>query len=68
MPIVLDTGRYISNLFKGIYEFEYKWKKEGEFIDSRLKSIPIFSYHDRVPIHISLFPATPFKVSLNQSI
>jgi hypothetical protein len=49
-PIVLDTGRYfredISHLLKGAYEFEYKWEKEGKFIDSRLKTVHIFAYHD----------------------
>jgi len=50
IPIELDVGRYyrddVSNLLKGTYEFEYKWEKEGEFIDSRLRTIHVFAYHD----------------------
>jgi len=50
-PILLDAGRYyredLSHLLKGAYEFEYKWEKEGKFVDSRLKTVHIFTYHDR---------------------
>ena len=49
-PILLDAGRYyredLSHLLKGAYEFEYKWEKEGRFVDSRLKTVHIFAYHD----------------------
>jgi len=49
-PIVLEAGRYyredIAHLLKGAYEFEYKWEKEGRFVDSRLKTVHIFAYHD----------------------
>ncbi len=48
--IVLDAGRYfradIKNLLKGAYEFEYSWQKDGKFVDSRLKTVHIFAYHD----------------------
>lgn len=49
-PIVLESGRYfrgdISQVRKGVYEFEYKWEKDGKFVDSMLKTIHIFAYHD----------------------
>jgi len=49
-PIVLEYGRYyrsdVSHLLKGVYEFEYKWMKEDKFVDSTLKTIHIFAYHD----------------------
>lgn len=49
-PIELEPGRYynkdVTGLFKGAYEFEYKWEKETKFVDSRLKTIRIFAYHD----------------------
>ncbi len=48
--IVLKPGRYareeVSQLLKGAYEFEYTWKKEDKFIDSRLKTVHIFAYHN----------------------
>lgn len=50
VPIVLEHGRYyrsdVSHLLKGAYEFEYKWMKKDKFVDSRLKTIRIFAYHD----------------------
>jgi len=50
VPIVLDAGDYyradITHILKGAYEFEYTWEKEGRFIDSRLKTVHIFAYHD----------------------
>ena len=50
-PIVLEKGRYyredINHLLKGAYEFEYSWEKDGKFVDSRLKTIRVFAYHDR---------------------
>lgn len=43
-------GRYyrknISNILKGEYEFEYSWYKKNRFIDSGIKSIRVFAYHD----------------------
>ena len=49
-PIVLEPGRYyredVPHLLKGAYEFEYTWDQEGKFIDSRLKTVHIFAYHD----------------------
>jgi len=49
-PIVLGEGRYfkgnIYSLLKGAYEFEYKWDKDDKFVDSRLKTVHIFAYHD----------------------
>jgi len=49
-------GRYyrknIANILKGEYEFEYSWYKNGKFIDSGIKSIKIFAYHDiNLPLH-----------------
>ena len=50
-PIMLEKGRYyredINHLLKGTYEFEYSWEKDGKFVDSRLKTIRVFAYHDR---------------------
>jgi hypothetical protein len=50
-PIILEPGRYyrgeIGNILKGAYEFEYSWEKDGRFVDSRLKTIHLFAYHDR---------------------
>lgn len=49
-PIVLESGRYfrgdVYHLLKGAYEFEYKWEKDKKFVDSRLKTVYIFMYHD----------------------
>ena len=55
-PIILEPGRYerreVPYLLKGAYEFEYTWEKEGRFVDSRLKTVHIFAYHDtRNKIH-----------------
>lgn len=56
MPINIKEGKYyredVHHLLKGAYEFEYKWMKGDTFIDSRLKTIHIFAYHDtRNKIH-----------------
>jgi len=58
-PIALDKGRYyrkdISNILKGAYEFEYKWEKNGRFVDASLKSVSLFAYHNtRNKIHKKL--------------
>lgn len=49
-PVALEPGRYerreVPHLLKGAYEFEYTWEKEGGFVDSRLKTVHIFAYHD----------------------
>ena len=47
---MLEPGRYerreVAHLLKGTYEFEYTWEKEVRFIDSYLKTVRIFAYHD----------------------
>ena len=49
-PIVLKEGRYyrkeIKQILKGAYEFEYKWLKNGEFIDAKVKTNRILPLHD----------------------
>lgn len=46
----IEEGRYISenlpSIKKGRYEFEVVWQKEGKIIDSSLKSVHVFAYHD----------------------
>jgi len=60
LPIlIIKPGRYyrknVDNILKGKYEFEYSWYKEGKFIDSGVKEIHIFSYHDRsLPLYKSV--------------
>jgi len=48
--IYLDKGRYIreelKNILKGKYEFEYTWSKKSKFVESYLKSVRIFEYHN----------------------
>lgn len=57
LPVLLiDPGRYyrknISNILKGAYDFEYTWYKKKKFIDSGVKSIHIYAYHDtNLPIN-----------------
>jgi len=51
LPIlVISPGRYyrknISNILKGAYDFEYTWYKDKKFVDSGVKSIHIYAYHD----------------------
>ena len=51
LPILqISAGRYyrknISNILKGTYDFEYTWLKGKKFIDSGVKSIQIYAYHD----------------------
>lgn len=51
LPILLiSRGRYyrknISNILKGAYDFEYTWFKGKRFIDSGIKTIHIYAYHD----------------------
>jgi hypothetical protein len=49
-PITVDAKKYhreiVIQLLKGRYEFEYTWFKEGTLIDSSLKTIHVFVYHD----------------------
>ncbi|HGZ70682.1 MAG TPA: hypothetical protein ENK74_04730 [Nitratifractor sp.] len=54
--IIIPPGKYyrknISDILKGEYEFEYTWRKGAQFIDSGIKSIHIFTYHDiNLPLH-----------------
>ena len=57
LPILMiSAGRYyrknISNILKGAYDFEYTWFKGKKFIDSGIKSIHIYAYHDtNLPIN-----------------
>ena len=48
--INLQAGHYIlkelKDILKGKYEFEYSWYKNGRLIDSSLKDIRIFEYHN----------------------
>jgi len=48
--IYLDKGRYIREelkyILKGKYEFEYTWSKNSKFVDSYLKSVRVFEYHN----------------------
>ncbi len=49
-PITLEPGRYyradLPHILKGKYEFEYTWFKDGKFLDSYLKTVRIFEYHN----------------------
>jgi hypothetical protein len=49
-PIILKAGKYqrdeIKDIRKGAYEFEYIWSKDGKFVDSKMKTIRIFAYHN----------------------
>jgi len=54
--IIIPPGKYyrknIYDILKGEYEFEYTWRKGAKFIDSGMKSIHIFTYHDiKLPLH-----------------
>ncbi len=57
LPILMiSPGRYyinkISNILKGAYDFEYTWFKDKRFIDSGVKTIHIYEYHDiKLPIY-----------------
>jgi hypothetical protein len=46
----IAEGRYVSeslpSIKKGRYEFEVVWQKEGKIVDSLLKSVHVFAYHD----------------------
>ena len=48
--INLKAGHYIlkelKNILKGKYEFEYNWYKNGKLIDSSIKNIRVFEYHN----------------------
>ena len=48
--INIKTGHYllteVKNILKGKYEFEYCWYKNGKLIDSSIKDIRIFEYHN----------------------
>lgn len=54
--LLINAGRYyrknISNILKGTYEFEYTWYKGKKFVDSGVKTIHIYAYHDtNLPIN-----------------
>ena len=46
----IAEGRYVSeslpSIKKGRYEFEVVWQKEEKIVDSSLKSVHVFAYHD----------------------
>lgn len=48
--INIKSGHYIlrelKNILKGKYEFEYSWYKKGKLIDSSIKDIRVFEYHN----------------------
>ncbi len=48
--INLKPGHYtlkeLKNILKGKYEFEYNWYKNGKLIDSSIKDIRVFEYHN----------------------
>lgn len=71
-PIILDKGEYyrkeIKNILKGSYEFEFKWLKDNEFIDAKVKSIRVLPLHDirkklhkRLNLTFLLFTPKPCK-------
>ena len=49
-PVFLKPGRYyradLPHILKGKYEFEYIWYKDGKFLDSFLKTVRVFEYHN----------------------
>lgn len=48
--LMISAGRYyrkdISNILKGTYDFEYTWFKDKKFLDSGVKTLHIYAYHD----------------------